>query len=672
MDAGALTPHSPVLPTSRVSLPSITESESNSDENPDWKRRPEDAFQLLAYMFKYPEQAESLETTFNRLQTLKYLVDNNLNHPEEDMYNKVEEQILGLLFESSFNIRKPEGTPEAKQLAILVKFIVDIGGVEDLKRVAEYCFNRYELKEESDNEDDNSSDEDAPGSTCFDCLSDVLVVMLNFSDKHQGFCLACANAGVISMCLKNIKRIDAENIKRMDAENSCDNWQEENEDSEPEIKIIETSLGILHNISRRLRKRELFANSEQTLLYFAKKKIKAIAAPSLLTLAYLVDEDTNHLILAEENLLGFIVTLLDEACQSEDRHSNGYSAKELSEGLNRLAINDTNKKVLGKKGVTSILISVIKTSSEDDEKASATNALWTLAFNDKNKEAILQEDGAMELLRKLQQSTDTHLQKAAAGALWELEGKTARHAQRIELTRNHVMISYQWDSQEVLVDVKNRLQANGYRVWMDLEQMRGSTLDSMAKAVEDASVVLICASQKYKDSSNCRSEADYVYELKKDIIPLMMQRNYKADGWLGFLLGTKLRFPFYSKNAVASGVKKLIKELGERGKEVDDTDGPSDSVVQPVEGNVVGAAPPDRGVSTWTNEEVKQWFKEIGLEKVCQGDISEMTGQTLIDLQELRGECPDYFYKCVERSLKLTDMLDLLKFRRELSKLLRK
>ena len=50
-------------------------------------------------------------------------------------------------------------------------------------------------------------------------------------------------------------------------------------------------------------------------------------------------------------------------------------------------------------------------------------------------------------------------------------------------------------------------------------------------------------------------------------------------------------------------------------------------------------------------------------------DISEMNGQTLIDLQELRGECPDYFYKCIERTLKLTDMFDLLKFRKELSKL---
>ncbi len=70
---------------------------------------------------------------------------------------------------------------------------------------------------------------------------------------------------------------------------------------------------------------------------------------------------------------------------------------------------------------------------------------------------------------------------------------------------NHVMISYQWDVQGTLIKVKNRLQAAGYKIWMDLEQMGGSTLESMANAVENSSVILMCVSQKYKESANCRS-----------------------------------------------------------------------------------------------------------------------------------------------------------------------
>ena len=42
-------------------------------------------------------------------------------------------------------------------------------------------------------------------------------------------------------------------------------------------------------------------------------------------------------------------------------------------------------------------------------------------------------------------------------------------------------------------------------MWMDVDEMSGSTLEAMASAVENASVVLICACEKYKESPNCRT-----------------------------------------------------------------------------------------------------------------------------------------------------------------------
>ena len=651
-----------------------------SQTSTDKKASPNDT--LETYKAKYPDQAEDLETMLERLQALKNFVDKNLNDLED--YAKVGRQTIPGLFVTSVHTYESTGTQEEKQFITLMEFTIDVGGAEQLKLFAQHCFKKfcYFIKEESDDEDsvdkeepndnkksddqeepydkeESDDEEETDDYTCYDCLCGTLGIIQNFSDFHQGFCSACAGAGIISMCFEIIKQIDAENS----------NWEEEDEDSEL-VTIIDNSIGILHNISRRLRDRELFANREQTLLYFAKKKVPAIAAESLLTLAYLVDENTNHLILADENLLSFIITLLDEAWQSEDRHSNGYSAKELAEGLSHLAINDANKTILGQNGVIPVLISVIKTSNEDEEKASATRALWMLAFDDNNKEKVRQEEGAMNILHQLQQSRNSEVQKAAAGALWELEGKTARQSsEKIESTGNHVMISYQWDSQEVLVEVKNRLQASGYRVWMDLEQMGGSTLETMAKAVENSSVVLICVSERYKESPNCRSEAEYTYKLGKDIIPLMMQRNYKPDGWLGMLLGTKFWIDFQSKHIVKTGVTKLIKELGGRGKDVDVTDGPSEPVVQAVQADIVATSPSSLGVSTWTNEEVKQWFKEIGLEKVCKQDISGMNGQSLTDLQKLREECPEYFYRCLERDLNLTNMLDIFTFTKGLGEL---
>ena len=661
-----------------------------SHTNTDKKASPNDT--LETYIVKHPDQAEDLETMLERLQALKNFVDKNLNDLED--YAKVGRQTIHRLFVTSVHTYESTGTQEEKQFITLMEFTIDVGGAEQLKLFVQHCFKKfsYLIKEESDDEDsvdkeepndnkksdeeeepndkEESDDEEEPNDngesddeeetedyTCYDCLCSTLGVIQNFSDFHQGFCSACARAGIISMCFEIIKQIDAENS----------NWEEKDLRL---IAIIDSSVGILHNISRRVRDRELFGNREQTLLYFAKKNVPTIAALSLLTLAYLVDENTNHLILADENLLSFLITLLDEAWQSEDRRSTAlFSAKELAEGLSHLAINDANKNILGQNGIIPVLISVIKTSNEDEEKASATRALWMLAFDDNNKKEIRQEEGAMDILHQLQQSENPEVQKAAAGALWEIEGKTARHLERIESTGNHVMISYQWDSQEVLVEVKNRLQASGYRVWMDLEQMGGSTLETMAKAVENSSVVLVCVSERYKESPNCRSEAEYTYKLGKDIIPLMMQRNYKPDGWLGMLVGTKFWIDFHSKHVIEQGVTKLIKELGGRGKDVDVTDGPSEPVVQAVQADIVATLPSSLGVSTWTNEEVKQWLKEIGLEKVCKEDISRMNGQSLTDLQKLREECPEYFYRCLERDLNLTNMVDIFTFTKGLGEL---
>ena len=152
----------------------------------------------------------------------------------------------------------------------------------------------------------------------------------------------------------------------------------------------------------------------------------------------------------------------------------------------------------------------------------------------------------------------------------------------------------------------------------------------------------------------------------------MMQRNYTADGWLGMLVGTKLWIGFQNKQVINSGVGKLIKELGGRGKDLDTTDGPKEAVIRPSEASAITAPPPQSvtNVSSWTNQDVKKWLTQIGLTQVCKEDISEFNGQALIDLQEVRGECPDYFYKCLEHTLNLKNMFQVFKFRKELDNLL--
>jgi hypothetical protein len=53
----------------------------------------------------------------------------------------------------------------------------------------------------------------------------------------------------------------------------------------------------------------------------------------------------------------------------------------------------------------------------------------------------------------------------------------------------------------------------------------------VAAAIEESEVVLVCMSQKYKDSANCRFEGEYAIQRKVNIIPILVQADYKPDGW---------------------------------------------------------------------------------------------------------------------------------------------
>lgn len=67
------------------------------------------------------------------------------------------------------------------------------------------------------------------------------------------------------------------------------------------------------------------------------------------------------------------------------------------------------------------------------------------------------------------------------------------------------MISYQWDTQDTMLRIKAELEAQGFIVWLDVERMEGSILETMARAVEKSSLLLLAVSRKYQNSPNCRS-----------------------------------------------------------------------------------------------------------------------------------------------------------------------
>lgn len=72
----------------------------------------------------------------------------------------------------------------------------------------------------------------------------------------------------------------------------------------------------------------------------------------------------------------------------------------------------------------------------------------------------------------------------------------------------------------------------------------------MATAVEESQVVICCVSRRYRNSQACRTEAEYAFQQRKRIIPVIFEKSFKPTGWLGALLGTRLYFSVRLQNSI--------------------------------------------------------------------------------------------------------------------------
>ena len=54
----------------------------------------------------------------------------------------------------------------------------------------------------------------------------------------------------------------------------------------------------------------------------------------------------------------------------------------------------------------------------------------------------------------------------------------------------------------------------------------------MADAIDKAIKVLYGVSLAYKESQNCKLEAQYAHAAGVAMVPMMLQEDYKANGWV--------------------------------------------------------------------------------------------------------------------------------------------
>ncbi len=73
--------------------------------------------------------------------------------------------------------------------------------------------------------------------------------------------------------------------------------------------------------------------------------------------------------------------------------------------------------------------------------------------------------------------------------------------------RYDVMISYEQSDQEVvskIMGIKKSLVDHGYKMWAIEEQAQGDKYERLAEGVENSSCLLICMTEEYKNSDDCK------------------------------------------------------------------------------------------------------------------------------------------------------------------------
>ena len=123
----------------------------------------------------------------------------------------------------------------------------------------------------------------------------------------------------------------------------------------------------------------------------------------------------------------------------------------------------------------------------------------------------------------------------------------------------HAFLSYQWNVQEQVKEIKCLLNDRNVKCWMDIDGgMKSDIYDSMAEGVQGAACLICFMTQAYQDSANCKLELKFAQQSGVPIIPVMMQANFKASGWLAILTAGSIWTPMYESAKVLEGVNSLI------------------------------------------------------------------------------------------------------------------
>eukprot|EP00026_Physarum_polycephalum_P005203 Phypoly_transcript_05233.p1 GENE.Phypoly_transcript_05233~~Phypoly_transcript_05233.p1 ORF type:complete len:642 (+),score=115.18 Phypoly_transcript_05233:54-1979(+) len=410
--------------------------------------------------------------------------------------------------------------------------------------------------------------------------------------------------------------------------------------------------------------------------------------------ALLCNDNDLHTLKISDSWIDRTANLLQSLLKDGKVESNGtsYELLDLILPLANFSAVYSKQEALGKR----IIPLLLKVLTDDLPKSQpiqgglkqgqfeAALALWNLSYLESNRSLINSENAVPKLKTLLQKADDPAYRKSIEGILYMLSAPFSAPQQPSGVPIvGHVMLSYNWGSQQTVLKISKSLKDLGYKVWLDVDQMKGDTLEAMAKAIEQADLVLICMSQKYKDSANCRLEGEYCVNRKVAFVPLMMQQGYQPDGWcnlklvvleenvdfdfedeesyltnlerLGITLGSRLYYDFSNDKDWDQKIAELAKAIGSHGK----GNSVRQAVPAPASPAVSGGRKP---VVDWDIDDIRTWLKTEQIEHHFEAFRKhKFDGKALVELKGLLVPQNPSFFTYIGEVLQVTELGEMLR-----------
>ncbi|CAM4788055.1 unnamed protein product [Rotaria magnacalcarata] len=153
----------------------------------------------------------------------------------------------------------------------------------------------------------------------------------------------------------------------------------------------------------------------------------------------------------------------------------------------------------------------------------------------------------------------------------------------------HIMLSYQWNNQELVKRVANMLKQMNIPIWFDIAgDMKGNINSAMANGVEGAAAIISFSTVAYSNSINCQKEFTYARQLKKSIVPVLLENEKNLQNtWLGIIITSLDKVNMQDESQLDLNFNILVQHINRALEKKQDKDFHRSQVITRFEGGAV-------------------------------------------------------------------------------------